>query len=68
MRRTSATVNIALDSDVLPHLHLPEDIAELFQEVVPEPARRRESNEMPAEEFGDPVPAIVARREAHQRR
>ena len=63
-----ATVNIALDSSVLPQLHLPEDIAELFQEAVAEPARRGENDETPAEELGDPVPATVARRDAHQRR
>ena len=68
LRRTLGTVNIAYDSDVLPHLHLPEDIAEFFQEAVAEPTRRGESDETPAEELGDPVPAIVAHRGAHWRR
>ena len=46
---------------------MPEDIAELFQEAVAEPARNGESDDAPAEELGDPVPAIVALREAHRR-
>ena len=66
LRRTAATVNIAHDSDVLPHLHLPEDIEELFLEAIAEPARRGESDETPPEELRDPVSAIVARRPAHQ--
>ena len=66
LRQTPATVNIAHDSIVFPHLHVPEDIVELFQEAIAEPARNGESDEAPAEEFGDP--AIVARREAHRRR
>ena len=61
-------MSIAHDSSVLPHLHVPEDIVELFQEAIAEPARNGESDEAPAEELGDPVPAIVERREAHRRR
>ena len=49
MRHTPATVNIAHDCSVLPHLHVPEDIVELFQEAIAEPARKGESDEMPAE-------------------
>ena len=64
MRRALAKVNIAHDSSILPHLHLPEDIAELFVEAIAEPARRGETDVTPAEEIGDPVPAIDARREA----
>ena len=61
-------MNIAHDSNVLPQFHVPEDIVERFQEAIAEPARNGESDEAPAEELGDPVPAIVARREAHRRR
>ena len=67
LRRDPATVNIAHDSSVLPHLHLPEDIAELFEEAVPEPARHGETDLTPAEELQDPVPTIIARREARQK-
>ena len=66
LRQSTATVNIAHDSSVLPHLHVPEDIAELLQKDVAEPARNGESDNVPAEELGDPVLAIVARREAHR--
>ena len=68
LRRTPATVNIAHDSSVLLHLHVPEDIVELFHEAIAKPARKCESDEAPAEELEDPVPAIVARREAHRQR
>ena len=46
-------LNIAHNSDVLPHLHLPGGIKELFLEAVAEPARRGESDETLAEEVRD---------------
>ena len=67
LRRDPATVNIAHDSSTLPHLHLPEDIAELFEEAIPDPARPGETDLTPAEELQDPVPTIIARREARQK-
>ena len=34
LRRMPATVNIVHDSDVLPHVHLPVHIEELFPEAI----------------------------------
>ena len=66
LRRTpvhaDAHINIAHDTSVLPHLHTPEDIAELFPEAEVDDARRGEGDEDPVRELRDPVPAITAAR------
>ena len=51
----------------MPHLHLPEDIAQPFEEAVAQPARRGKTDLTPAEELANPVPAIHARREARRK-
>ena len=59
---TAAAINLTTelthDPAVLPHLHLPEDIAELFPEAIVDPPRRGEDDRNPADELCDPVPAI----------
>ena len=51
---------------MLPHLHLPEDIEQLFPAAIPEPAQRGEDDGLPADELRDPVPAILAQRAQQQ--
>ena len=58
--RSDAAVYIAHDSTLLPHLHLPEDIATLFEEAIPDPPRRGEEDVDPIIELSDPVPALQA--------
>ena len=58
--KSGAAVYIAHDPTLLPHLHLPEDIATLFEEAVPDPPRRREEDIDPIFELRDPVPALQA--------
>jgi hypothetical protein len=58
--KSDSAVYIAHDPALLPHLHLPEDIASLFEEAVPEPPRRGEEDIDPIEELRDPVPALQA--------
>ena len=60
--KSDAAVYIAHDPAVLPHLHLPEDIARLFEEAIPEPPRRGEEDLDPIDELSDPVPALQAQR------
>ena len=55
-------VNIAHDPAALPHMHLPEDIAELFEEARPESPHRGEDDLDATEELADPVPRIRAAR------
>ena len=52
------TTELAHDPAVLPHLHLPEDIARLFPEG--------EDDLNPADELCDPVPAIRRLRVTHR--
>jgi len=58
--KSDAAVYIAHDLTILPHLHLPEDIASLFEEAVPDPPRRGEEDIDPIVELRDPVPALQA--------
>ena len=51
------------DPSRLPHLHLPEDIVQLFPAAEVDPPRRGEDDRRPDEELADPVPGIEARRE-----
>ena len=60
-------VNLAHDPAVLPHMHLPEDIAELFEEARPEPPHRGEDDMDASEELADPVPSIRAARANNSR-
>ena len=53
-------VHLAHDLVFLPHQHLPEDIARLFEEAVADPPRRGEDDDDPVEELSDPVPALQA--------
>lgn len=55
-------VHLAHDPAVLPHMYLPEDIAELFQEACPESSHRGEDDLYASEELADPVPSIRAAR------
>ena len=58
--KSDAAVYIAHDLMLLPHLHLPEDIATLFEEEILEPPRRGEEDVDPIIELRDPVPALRA--------
>jgi len=58
--KSDAAVYIAHDPTLLPHLHLPEDIATLFEEAVPDPPRRGEEDIDPIVELRDPEPALQA--------
>ena len=60
--KSDAAVYIAHDATRLPHLHLPEDIASLFEEAIPEPPHRGEEDIDPIIELRDPVPALRALR------
>ena len=60
--KSDAAVYIAHDPSVLPHLHLPEDIARLFEEAIPEPPHRGEEDLDPIDELSDPVPALQVQR------
>ena len=60
-------VNLAHGSAVLPRTHLPDDIAELFQEARPEFPHRGEDDLDASEELADPVPSIRAARATYQR-
>ena len=53
-------VHLAHDPVLLPHQHLPEDLARLFEEAVADPPRRGEDDDDPVEELSDPVPALQA--------
>ena len=62
-------VHLAHDPAVLPHMYLPEDIAELFQEACPESPHRGEDDLDASEELADPVPSIrAARANIHKHR
>ena len=67
---TAAAINLttefAHDPAVLPHLHLPEDIAELLPGAMIDPPRRGEDDLNPADELCDPVPAIRRLRVTHR--
>jgi hypothetical protein len=58
--KSDSAVYIARDPVLLPHLHLPEDIASLFEEAVPDPPRRGEEDIDPIDELRDPEPALQA--------
>ena len=60
------TTELAHDPAVLPHLHLPEDIARLFPEAIIDPPRQGEDDLNPADELCDPVPAIRRLRVTHR--
>ena len=60
------TTELAHDPAVLPHLHLPDDIARLFPETIIDPPRRGEDDLYPADELRDPVPAIRRLRVTHR--
>ena len=60
------TTELAHDPAVLPHLHLPEDIARLFPEAIIDPPRRGEDDLDPADELRDPVPAVRRLRVTHR--
>ena len=54
--------HIVHDPAVLPHNYLPEEIAELFPETVPEEPRRGEDDLEPVNELRDPVPELRRQR------
>ena len=58
--KSDAAVYIAHGPALLPHLRLPENIATLFEEAIPEPPRRGEEDVDPIIELRDPVPALQA--------
>ena len=60
--KSDVAVHLAHDPVLLPHQHLPEDIARLFPEAVADPPRRGEDDDDPVEELSDPVPALQALR------
>ena len=60
-------VNIAHDPAVLPHMHLREEIAELFDEARPESPHRGEDDLDAAAELVDPVPRIRATQAIHHK-
>ena len=66
LKSADAAVYVAHDPLILPHLHLPEDIASLFEEAVPEPPRRGEDDVDPVDELRDPVPALQALMDRHR--
>ena len=57
--------HLAHDPAALPHMHFPEDIAELVQEVCPESPHRGEDDLDASEELADPVPSIRDARAAN---
>ena len=63
----AAEVHLAHDPAVLPHMYMPEDIAELFEEACPESPRRGEDDMAASEELADPVPAIRSARAVARR-
>ena len=58
--KSDIVVHLAHDPVLLPHQHLPEDIARLFEEAVADLPRRGEDDDDPVEELSDPVPALQA--------
>ena len=50
--------HLARDPVRLPHQHLPEDIARLFEEAVADPLRRGDDDDDPVVELSDPVPTL----------
>ena len=60
--KSDSAVHLAHDPVLLPHQHLPEDIAELFPEAIPDSPRQDEDDGDPVEELSDPVPALQALR------
>ena len=54
--------HIVHDPAVLPHNYLPEEIAELFPEAVPEEPHRGEDDLEPVNELRDPVPELRRQR------
>lgn len=54
--------HIVHDPAVLPHNYLPEEIAELFPEAVPEEPHRGEDDQEPVNELRDPVPELRRQR------
>ena len=59
-QKSDSAVHLAHNPVLLPHQHLPEDIAELFTEAIPDSPRRGEDDDDLAEELSDPVPALQA--------
>ena len=56
--KSDAAVHLAHDPVILPHQHLPEDIAGLFPKAIADPPRRGEKDLDPVDELQDPVPAL----------
>ena len=64
LRQDPGSVNVAFDASLLPHLHPPGDLKALFPEAVAEPVRFDEPDCDPVDELGDPMPTILAERQA----
>ena len=61
--KSDAAVHLAREPVILPHQHLPEDIARLFPEAIADPPRRRGEEHLdPVDELQDLVPALQALR------
>ena len=58
--KSDAAGHVAHDPLILPHQHLPEDIARLFPEAIADPPRRGEEDLDPVDELQEPVPALQA--------
>ena len=57
---SDAAVHVAHGPALLPHHHVPEDTARLFEEAVADPPCRGEDDDDPVEELSDPVPTLHA--------
>ena len=60
-------VNLAHDPAVLPHMQLPQDIAEVCEEAQPQSPHQGEEDMDASEELADPVPSMRATRATNQR-